>query len=520
MCVKMSTEVQSNNKRIAKNTLLLYLRMLFLMGVNLYISRVILNALGVVDYGIYNIVGGVVSLFSLISTSLSSAISRFITFELGTNNKGRLQNIFSSSINIQIILGGGILLLAETIGLWFLNNKLVILDNRLVAANWVYQFSLLTFLLNLVSVPFNATIIAHEKMSAFAYISIIEAVSRLIISFLIAFSPIDRLIFFSLGLTIISVIIRQLYVWYCRTHFDECKYSFSVDKGLLKEMFGFAGWNFIGAASSILRDQGGNVILNLFFGSTVNAARGIANQVNAAIIGFVNSFMTALNPQITKSYASGNNDYLMLLIFQGARFSFYMILLLSLPVILNAQYILELWLNVVPEHTSTFVQLILVFAMFESISNPLITAMLATGKIRNYQIIVGGFQILNLPISYILLRIGYMPESVFAVAIVIGQICLLARLLMLKSMIGLNFFAYIKKVFLNILAVAIVASVLPLYVSRVLDNSIQSFLLISLLAILCSAISIIYVGFDKRERKEYSMKIYNNIVSRINDKNR
>ena len=379
--------MSTNNKRIAKNTLLLYFRMLFLMLVSLYTSRVVLNALGVEDFGIYNVVGGVVAMFTMLSGSLSAAITRFITYELGTGNQENLKKIFSSAVTIQIGLAVVIILLAEAGGVWFLNVKMNIPEARMIAANWVFQFSILTFAINLISVPYNASIIAHERMSAFAYISILEAIGKLAIAYLITVSPIDRLIFYALLMCVVALLIRLVYGYYCKKHFAECTYHFLWNKNLLKRMFGFAGWNFIGASSAVLRDQGGNVVINLFCGPAVNAARGIAFQVNTAVHGFVTNFMTALNPQITKSYASGDREYMMTLIFQGARLSFYMLLVLSLPILVNTHYILALWLKIVPEHTVLFVQLILLFGLSESISNPLITAMLATGKIRNYQII-------------------------------------------------------------------------------------------------------------------------------------
>lgn len=495
------SDTSANNKRIAKNTLLLYFRMLLLMAVTLYTSRVVLNTLGVTDYGIYNVVGGVVAMFSIISGSLSAAISRFITFELGRGDKDKLKRVFSSAVTIQFILAVIIILLAETVGIWFLNIKMNIPTDRIVAANWVFQFSIITFAINLVSVPYNATIIAHEKMSAFAYISILEAVGKLAIAFFIMVSPIDRLIFYAILMCIVALAIRLTYGTFCKRNFEECAYRFIFDKELLKRMFGFAGWNFIGATSVILRDQGGNIVINLFCGPAVNAARGIAYQVNGAIQGFVSNFMTALNPQITKSYASGDKDYMMTLIYQGARLSFYMLLLLSLPVIINTHYILVLWLKIVPEHTVLFIQLVLVFAMSESISNPLVTAMLATGNIRNYQIIVGGLQMMNLPVSYILLQLGMFPEMVMVVAIVISQCCLTARLYMLRSMIGLSARKYLKHVYFNVLVVTVLSAVVPIIVSRNISEGFFNFILLCLLSLACTVLSIYYVGCNKHERQ-------------------
>lgn len=490
-----------NNKRIARNTLLLYFRMLFLMIISLYTSRIVLNALGVEDFGIYNVAGGVVAMFSILSGSLSAAISRFITYELGKNNVLKLKTIFSSAITIQIGLGIVIAFFAETIGIWFLNTQMNIPIERMTAANWVLQFSIITFIINLISVPYNAVIIAHEKMSAFAYISIFEAIGKLLIAYLITISPIDKLIFYAILMCGVAIAIRLLYGYYCKRHFDECRFHFIWNKQIFQQIFSFAGWNFIGASSAVLRDHGGNIIINLFCGPTVNAARGIAFQVNNAIQGFVSNFMTALNPQITKSYAAKNYTYMMTLIFQGARLSFYMLLLLSLPIIINTHYLLTLWLNTVPEHTVLFVRLVLIFAMSESISGPLITAMLATGNIRNYQIIVGGLQMLNLPTSYILLSLGAIPETVLIVAVLISQCCLIARLYMLKKMIKLKIKDYLKKVYFNIITVSIIAIILPICMQERLAENFINFLLSSLICMLCTYLSIYYIGCSYEERK-------------------
>lgn len=494
------SQTSENNKRIAKNTLLLYFRMLFMMVVSLYTSRVILNALGVEDFGIYNVVGGVVAMFTVISGSLSAAISRFITYELGKGDQSRLNKIFSASVTIQLLLSLIIVVLIESVGVWFLNAKMTIPAERMTAANWVLQFSIVTFVINLISVPYNAAIIAHERMSAFAYISIWEAVCKLTIAFLIMVSPMDKLIFYAILMCMVSLIVRFTYGHYCKKHFDECTYHFHWDADILKKMFGFAGWNFIGASSAVLRDQGGNIVINLFYGPTVNASRGIAIQVNSAIMGFVSNFMTALNPQITKSYASGDRDYMMTLIFQGARLSFYMLLLLSLPVLVNTHYILVLWLKLVPEHAVLFAQLILIFAMSESISNPLVTAMLATGKIRNYQIVVGGLQMMNLPISYVCLRFGCIPETVLVVAIAISQCCLAARLYMLRGMIGLSSIQYMKKVYFNVIAVALLSVMIPAILSKYMDESFLSFAILSLLVMACTIAVEFYVGCNGKER--------------------
>lgn len=488
------------SRQIAKNTLLLYFRMLLMMGVSLYTSRVILDALGIEDFGIYNVVGGVVAMFSILSGSLSAAISRFITFELGKENMAQLKIIFSSAVTIQVLLALIIVLLAETVGVWFLNARMNIPEVRLYAANWVLQISIATFFVNLISIPYNASIIAHEKMSIFAYISIIEAFAKLSIAYWVVYSPIDPLIFYALLICMVALIIRFIYGFYCKRNFEECHYQLVLNKDILKQMFGFAGWNFIGASSAVLRDQGGNILLNLFFGPTVNASRGISLQVNGAIGSFVSNFMTALNPQITKSYASGQNDYMMMLIRQGARFSFYLLLLLSLPILLNTHYILTLWLKQVPEYAVSFVQLILIFTLCESISHPLITAMLATGNIRNYQIIVGGLQMLNLPLSYLFLKLDYTPEVTLMVAIFISFCCLGARLIMLRRMINLHVSSFFRDVILNVFFVSCLSYFLLRIVASFLENDFFSFIVLSLISLLFTSLIIYYIGCTSQER--------------------
>ena len=505
----------SDNKKIAKNTLLLYARMILLMLVSLYTSRVILNGLGVADYGIYNVVGGVVTMFTMLSGSLTAAISRFLTFELGTGNKEKLKSIFSASVTIQIALSFIVLVLAETVGLWFMNEKLIISDDRLCAANWCYQFSIITFVINLISVPYNSAIIAHEKMSAFAYISILEAVGKLLIALGIVFSPIDNLIFYGLMVAVLAIIIRIIYGWYCKKNFNECKYYFVWDKKLLSQIFAFAGWNFIGSSATILRDQGGNIILNLFFGPTVNAARAIAIKVNSVLTGFVNNFMTALNPQITKSYASGDIDNMMILLIQGSRLSFYMLLLLSLPVLLNTNYLLVAWLKLIPEHTVSFVQLTLILAMHECLAYPLTTAMLATGKIKKYQIVAGGLNLMNLPIAYICLCLGMIPESIVIVAIVFSVLVQIVRLGLLKSMIKLNVTEFILKVYGNITIVTVVATFIPYFVNKEMEEGFIRFSLISVLALITTLASAFFVGCNKEERKLVNGKIVSIIQNKL-----
>lgn len=504
--------MEDKSKRLAKNTLLLTLRMIFLMLINLYTSRVLLNALGVEDYGIYNVVGGIVSMFSIISGSITAAISRFITFELGKGDKQRITSVFSSAIIIQLSLALIVLLFVETIGLWFLNTKIVIPESRIVAANWVFQLSIITFVINLISVPYNAAIIAHEKMNTFAYIGLYEGIAKLLIAYLVLKSPIDTLIFYALSLCLLSISVRGIYTIYCKRNFAECVFRWSLDCSLVKEMFGFAGWNFIGAAAGLLRDQGGNIVINLFCGPTANAARGIAYQVNSAVNGFLSSFTTALHPQITKSYASGEKDYFMSLLYRGSKISFFILFILSLPIILNVDCIVHIWLGQNPEYTSHFIVLVLLITMSESISTPLITAMLATGEIKEYQIFVGGLNLMNLPISYIFLRCGYPPEMVFITALIISHLCLFVRLFLLKKIIGLDVAHFFKAVYARVLITSVLSFIPPFVVSCYIDNRVMNLILVSAVSVLSSLFFIVFLGLNKGERLFFKRSIKKTLI--------
>jgi len=491
----------TNSKRIAKNTLVLYVRMLFLMAISLYTSRVILEALGVDDFGVYNVVGGFVALFGILCKSLSSAASRFLNFEMGRGDKDKLAKVFSTTLTIHVALAIFIAVLAEFIGVWFVNNMMVISPNRLYAANWVFQFSVLTFCFNLITVPYHATIIAHERMNVFAYIGIFEGVAKLLICFLLLVSPLDRLIFYGILMFLIQLIVCLMNQIYCRNHFLECEYHFVHEKEMFMEISGFASWNMIGSSSAILRNQGNNILINIFFGPVVNAARAVANQVLHAVHAFVENFFIALKPQITQSYANGNWPYMMTLIFQGSRLAYYMLLFLCMPILLNTDYLLHLWLITIPDHSVSFVQLTLVFTMIESISSPLITAQLATGRIRNYQLVVGGLQIMNVPINYIILKMGGIPETILYVTIVISVCCLCARLYMLTSSIHLSVWDFTVRVLLNISLVSIVSLIIPLCLLQVLVENFASFVLITSVSFISTAFSILYVGCDKSERQ-------------------
>lgn len=509
------SDYSANNKRLAKNTLILYGRMLVMMVITLYTSRVVLNALGVEDFGIYNLVGGVVSLFSAVSTTLNVAINRFITYELGTGDKEKLKKVFSTSINIQLLVIVLFILIAETLGLWYLNHKMVIPPERMTAANWCFQFSILTFAIGLISVPYNSAIIAHERMSAFAYIAIIEAIGKLMIAWGIMACSFDKLIVYSLYMALFAFIIRSIYAFYCKRHFEECTYQFIYEPILMKQMFGFVGWAFIGVSSWALKTYGFVILINLFFGPIVNAAYAIANQVQNAANSFSNNFMIALNPQITKAYASDNKNYMFKLIFQGARFSAYIMIIIAVPIILLAPYLLELWLIQVPEHTVLFVRLVVLMTFLSSIAGTLNTAQIATGKIKKYQLVVSPIDLLNIPITYILFRIGFAPETIIIVAIILGQITLAACLIMLRGMIGISIRRYMREVYFNVILVIIVSFIFPFYISSFMQESFPHFLLVTFVSLTCSSLAILYIGCKKEEREmiySKAMTVFHNYV--------
>ena len=490
----------TSSARIARNTLVLYVRMLFIMGISLYTSRVILEALGIEDYGIYNVVGGVVAMFGIISSSLSTTISRFITFELGNGDLDKLKRIFSTSVNIQILLIAVIIVLMETIGVWFLNSQMVIPSERLNAANWVFQFSVVTFALNVLSVPYNAVIVAHEKMTAFAYISIIDITLKLIVALIISYHPFDKLVFYGLLIMIVGIINWTIYIIYCKKHFEEATFHFLIDKVLTKEMFCFAGWNFIGASSALLREHGGNILLNLFFGPKVNAARAVSVQVSTAITSFVNNFMIAITPQITKNYAAGDYVNMMKLVFKGTVFSSYITLVVSLPIFFTTPYLLDLWLVSVPDYSISFVRLTIILVLCDGFSHTLTAAVSATGNIRKYQLIVGGCQTMNFPLCYLLLYTGAIPEIIFIVAIVISMICNILRIIMAKNIIRLSIKDYVRNVLLKVIIVLGASIIAPAVLNIYAGQNLASFVAMCCLSALSAAASAYYIGCNHNDK--------------------
>ena len=508
----MANLAESNttkSKRIAKNTLILYFRMLFLMMVSLYTSRVILDALGVEDYGIYNVVGGFVAMFSLISAALSGASSRFLSYEMGKSDSMRQNVVFSTSIVIQWSLAIIIFLVAEIFGVWYVNNIMVIPEDRLCAANWCFQFSIFNFCINLITVPYNASIIAHEKMKAFAYVSIYEGIAKLIISYLVFYDCFDRLIFYAFMLLLVQYSVQYSYRKYCKRNFEECHFQRNFDRILLKQMLNYSVWHLIGNGSVVLKTHGVNVLINLFYGPVINAARGLAINVESAVSQFVSNFSLALNPQIIQSYAKGDLHYMESLVIRGAKFSFFLALLLTCPLIINADYILGIWLKKVPEYTVIFTQLTLFTTLISSLSKTIIVAQNATGNVRAYQIVVGVVLLFNLPISYIFLSLNYSPEIIFVVAFILEFVALVARIIMTqKTLNGFNAFCFIKKVMIPCFLVAIISLPIPLALHYQYKVDFVSFVANAICSIFIISLVAIFVGFSESERNIVKNQIY------------
>lgn len=479
--------IQENDKQIAKNTLFLYFRMFFLMLISLYTSRVVLNALGVSDFGIYNVVGGVIAVFGILSNSLSNSISRFITFELGRGDVRKLKIVFSTSVNIQIFTALIIVLLSEIIGVWFLNIQMNIPESRMYAANWVFQCSIMTFTINLISIPYNAAIIAHEKMSAFAYISIIEGTAKVVIAFMLHLVFFDKLILYAVMLLALSIFVRFIYTVYCHKHFEECRYKFVIDRKLLRSMGSFAGWTMIGDAAGVLKNYGTNIIANIYCGTIVNAANGIAFQVNNAIMGFSNNFTTAVNPQIIKSYSRCQIDEAYKLVVTTSRLSFMLLFFVSIPIIAETHEILKLWLKIVPNDATIFVKLILIQSLIEIMSLPLVTLQRATGKMKNYQLIVGGLHLMNFPLAWFFLYLGYSLVSAYIITIILAVITLFIRLIMLSQIVDIKISFFIKDTIMRALAVTtpiiFILYFNTLYISNIYLRLITIIIIVSLVVV-------------------------------------
>jgi len=438
--------ISENSRRIARNTVFLYFRMLLMLFIGLFTSRIILKQLGVVDYGVYNVVGGVVTLFTFVTNSVVNAISRFLAVEIARGDKDKLRRVFSTSVIIQIIIAAFAVLFVETVGLWLLNHKLNIPPDRLGSAFWVLQCAMCTLVINLIAVPYNATIVAHERMDAYAIISILEGVLKFTVALLLYISAFDKLITYAVLMVGVALLVRLAFGTFCKKNFEESRGKVVWDGSLIKEMSGFAGWSFFGSSAYIFNTQGVNIVSNLFFGVTINSARGVALQVEGIVKQFVTNILTAFNPQITKSYAAEDPQYSFELVLKACKYTFLVILVFLLPVFYLSDQFLDIWLANVPEHAPDFVRLTILCLLGDMICNPLQTLQLATGKIRKYYLVTGAISYMVLPIVWIAFKMGASAGWAYVIYFCVYLVVNVARLLIVHAETGFPISEFLKEI--------------------------------------------------------------------------
>lgn len=491
----------ANNKRIAKNTILLYFRMIFIMAVNLYTSRIVLQVLGAEDFGTYNVVGGVVTMLSFITASMSAATSRFITFELGKEG-GNAERMFQSATTIFYIFAIVGFILAETVGLWFVQTQLNIPEGRETAAFWVYQFSIVSFIISLLSVTYNALIIAKEKMGAFAYISIYDGLARLGILYLLYIIPFDNLIVYAGLLMFVQLSVRGIYTIYCKRNFSESNGKWLWDGSVSKQIFSYAGWTISGHLAIVGYTQGINILLNIYFGPVVNAARAIATQVQTALAQFYANFQTAIRPQVIKNYAQGNIEYMHSLVLRAGRISFMLAILVSLPFLAFTEYVLNLWLVNPPEHVVAFVRLTMIAGISNSLSQHTLMAIHATGDIKKFQIIEGGCLLTILPVSWLLLKFLQVPsEVVILVYVLVEVLTQFVRVYLVYPKIGLQIKSFFTKIMIPSL-VSLTLCAIPAYLLYrfAYPTNFLAFVCMSLVLVAIECVIIVVFGLNNSER--------------------
>lgn len=501
-----------NNKRIAKNTLFLYFRMLFSMGVSLYTSRVVLATLGVEDFGIYGVVGGVVAMFGFLNSSMSGATSRFLTFELGRGDYEKLKKTFSSALTVHFIIAGIIFVLGETIGLWWLENKLVVSSDRMPAVRWVYQLSIIGSMIGITQVPYNAMIIAHERMSVYAYVEILNSSLKLGIVYLLVIGNFDKLILYTILILCVTIIITTIYKIYCTRNFPESHYKYIWKKEIIYPMLSFSGWDLYGNLSYVVKNQGINILLNLFFGVLVNAAYGIANQVQGTVSNFSNSFLTAVRPQIVKYYAAGEIKKMQNLVINISKFSFLLMFLFSLPLIIENHFILKLWLKKVPDYTVVFCQWALMSSLLIAMGTSLTIAIHATGKMRMFSFTSGTILLINPLISYFFLEIGFSPLIVFVINFSLSITYIINNIIMLHRLISVfSIFQFIYKVIALCFLSAIISLILPLYFYYTMQEGWSRFTLVVATSFLSVLLTGYFIVLNKKMRNEMLKLITNKL---------
>ena len=493
-------EISSNNKRIAKNTLMLYIRMGLSTVVSLYTSRVVLQTLGVEDYGIYGVVGGIVAMFSFLNSTMAGATSRFLTFEMGKGDKERLKDTFSSALIIHIGIALLVLILAETVGLWFLNNKLVIPEGRMGAAHWVYQCSILATIFAITQVPYNALIISHERMGIYAYIEILSVCLRLLIVFLLPIFTIDKLKVYAVLVLTVSIIIRMIYRIYCMRNFSESHFHFIFKKDILKPMLSFSGWDFYGNMCVIVRQQGTNFLINNFFGVIANTASSIATTVSGVVSGFAFNIITAFRPRIIKSYAQENWCEMQTMINNAIKFSTLFLNMLALPFLFETSFIIQLWLGKVPQYVEPLIRLTLIANCVGNINSIIGTGIHATGRIKRISFLTGTLFLLTIPISFFLLRLGCNVETVYIVIVVSNIFIVSLNLWIIKKQIdNINIVSIIKIIVLSML-ITLLSVILILFIYKSMDEGFIRLIAISICDLITMLLFTYILGLDRKQR--------------------
>lgn len=492
---------QQAAKRALKNSVFLFVRMVIVLLIGLYTSRVILRELGFDNFGIYNVVGSVVIFFSFLNAALTNATSRYLTFELGTGNIENLRRTYTMAIKAHIILAAALFIALEIAGVWFVNNKLNIDADRINAANWCFQFSLLTFVMKVIRVPFNSNIIAHEKMNFFAVISVAEKLLQLGIVFMLSVSELDKLIFYSFLLLVVSVVVFVAYYVYCRKNFHDCIVIRYWDFSIIKKFASYSGYSMLVNGADGIGLQCRSIFFNWFVGTLANAALGVANQVITLMNTFVDNFSKAIQPQIIKSYASGDRQYFMAILYSASKLNYCLFISICIPVILNLDFILTLWLDKYPSLTVPFVKAIIIYMIFDTIQYPFVLAVHATGNLKTHQIMIASIKILSIPATYLVLYLGYSPVVALYFWAGLNIICSVARTIYMKRLIGLFIGRYVKDVVFRIFIVTILAIPFPYYLSKTLAGDWQKLIITTAVSIITIGLSSFFIGLNKREKE-------------------
>lgn len=502
----------SNNKRIAKNTLFLYLRTFFSMMVSLYTSRIVLNALGVEDFGIWSVLGGIVSMFGFINSSLSSSVFRFLAHAIGTGDNEQINKTYNASIIVHIFLAIIILLLCETVGQWFLAEKLVVPDAKREIANIVFQIVIVTSCVSLLSVPFNSVIISYERMDVYAYMTIIDVMIKLIIAYVVYVVPTNKLVWYASMMMVTTLMLLLFYYLYVRIKFNHLSFQRVREPKLYKSLLGFSGWSIFGNLAYVGYTQGLNMLINMFFGPVVNAARAISLQIEQTVGTFVGNFQTAVNPQIIKSYAQEELDRMHHLILRSSKFSLYLLFLFALPIMLETDTLLYLWLKQVPEHTVAFCRIMFLVIAIDTVSRPIGIGVVATGEIKRWHVIIGTILLLIIPISYIVLKLGAPAESVFIVYLIIELVALVVRILLANRKILLPIYSFAQKVIVKPVFVMLLSTALPFLLRNLMQEGIVRLLSVVVVGGLASLSCVYFLGLDTAERQFVNNEIVKHIL--------